>query len=154
MLLPHDFHVSRCEIVYRTATQSLEIVQHIYVDDLELALKEDFEGPIHLCTELEIDSAETLVKEYISQHFALSTGSGPIKLTFLGKETGDEPLGMWVYLEATNVTLTGELTISYNLLCEFFDDQKNIVSFQIDNNKKQMFLLDKNTPEIKIKIAR
>ena len=45
LVLPHEFHVSRCEITYRTETQSLEIIQHMYVDDLELALKEDFDGP-------------------------------------------------------------------------------------------------------------
>ncbi|RLD19278.1 MAG: hypothetical protein DRI69_08695 [Bacteroidetes bacterium] len=146
--------MSRCEITYRTETQSLEIVQHMYVDDLELALKQDFDGPIHLCTELEIDSAEVMVQKYVSQHFALTTESGQIDVTFLGKEVGDEPLGMWVYIEATDVTLSPELTISYDLLCEIFDDQKNIVSFQIDNNKKQMFLLDHNTPKIKIETGR
>lgn len=154
LVLPHEFHVSRCEITYRTETQSLEIIQHMYVDDLELALKKDFDGPIHLCTELEIDQAEALVTKYVAQHFALTIKSGPIALSFLGKEVGDEPLGMWVYIEATDVGLTPELTIRYDLLCELFDDQKNIVSFQIDNNKKQMFLLDQNTPEIKIDTAQ
>ena len=122
----------------------------MYVDDLELALKEDFDGPIHLCTELEIDQAEALVQKYVAEHFELTTVSGPVTLSFLGKEVGDEPLGMWVYIEATDVTLPSELTIRYDLLCEIFDDQKNIVSFQVDNNKKQMFLLDQSTPEIKI----
>ena len=140
--------------MYRTETQSLEIVQHMYVDDLELALKKDFDGPIHLCTELEIDTAEALVAKYISQHFALTTVSEPIALSFLGKEVGDEPLGMWVYIEAKKVSLAPELTIRFDLLCELFDDQKNIVSFQVDNNKKQMFLLDQSTPEITIDTAQ
>jgi len=140
--------------VYRTEAQSLEIVQHMYVDDLEQALKKDFDGPIHLCTELEIDLAEEMVEKYVSQHFALLTNNGPIALTFLGKEVGDEPMGMWVYIEAKGVALAPELTISYDLLCELFDDQKNIVSFQIDNNKKQMFLLDQNTPAIKISTSQ
>jgi hypothetical protein len=122
----------------------------MYVDDLELALKQDFEGPIHLCTELEVDTAEALVKQYIAQHFALKTDSGSIALSFLGKEVGDEPLGMWVYIEAADISLTEEVTIAYDLLCEIFPDQKNIVSFQVDNNKKQMFLLDRSTPEMTI----
>jgi uncharacterized protein DUF6702 len=122
----------------------------MYVDDLELALKKGFDGPIHLCTKLEIEQAEAMVKKYVLQHFALTTQTGPVELTFLGKEVGDEPLGMWVYIEATGIELSPELTISYDLLFEVFPDQKNIVSFQIDNNKKQMFLLDLNTPEITI----
>jgi len=122
----------------------------MYVDDLELALKKDFDGPIHLCTELEIDSAEAMVEEYVARHFALTIPSGSVSLSFLGKEVGDEPLGMWVYIEAKDVTLIKEMTIAYDLLCEIFDDQKNIVSFQIDNNKKQMFLLDQSSPSIVI----
>lgn len=148
--MPHEFHVSRCEIIYRSESQSLEIIQHLYADDFELALKSDFDGPIHLCTELEIDSAEAMVKKYVSKHFALKTESGPVDLVFLGKEVGDEPQSMWVYIEATDIQAPTELTITYDPLCEIFEDQKNIVSFQIDNNKKQMFLLDHNTREIQI----
>jgi len=122
----------------------------MYVDDLELAIKQEFNGPIHLCTELEVDTAEALVKQYIAQHFALKTDSDSIALSYLGKEVGDEPLGMWVYIEATDIVLVKEMTIKYDLLCEIFPDQKNIVSFQVDNNKKQMFLLDRSTPEITI----
>lgn len=153
-ILPHEFHVSRCEITYRTETQSLEIIQHIYVDDLELALKRDFEGPIHLCTELEIDQAEELVKQYISKHFSVTTSDGPVKLQFLGKEEGEELMAMWIYIEATGVSLTSELTITYDVLCDQFNDQKNILSFQIDNNKKEMFLLDKSAREVTIATNR
>ena len=144
----HDFHVSRCEIVYRSDSKSLEITMHMFADDVELALREVHPDPIHLGTELEVEGAATLLADYILEHFILLTAGEETDLTILGYEPGESNDAIWVYVEGTDVTLGNEMTVTYDLLLDVFGDQKNIVSYQRDNGRRQMFLLDRSEPEV------
>ena len=146
----HDFHVSRCEVVYRPATKSFEITQHMFVDDIELALREGHEGVLNLCTESEDEAADDLVKQYVDKHFSLEIAGTVHEGTYLGKEAGEDPMSMFVFIEIANVPEFQELTVSYDLLFEVFDDQKNILLFQVDREKPQMFLLDRGKPSVTI----
>ena len=144
----HEFHISRCEIVYRTATSSFEITHHMFADDVELRMREDHEGPLHLATEIEVPQADSLFSEYIVQNIRIAYGDKTVPLSYLGKEAGEGDAAMWVYVEAALTPLPDDLTIGVDLLLDTFNDQKNIVSFQIDNGRKQMFLLDRTEPEV------
>lgn len=144
----HEFHVSRCEIVFRSETGAFEITHHMFADDVELALREDYEGPLHLATELEVAEADSVFANYLMDRLALSFDDVDVPLHYLGKEAGEGDAAMWVYVEANLDELPEELTIVVELLLDTFNDQKNIVSFQVDNGRKQMFLLDRSEPSI------
>ncbi len=146
----HDFHVSRCEIVYRSESRSLEITQHMFADDVEVALLKHLERKeaFHLSTEIEKDGAEEALKPYLADRTAVSINGKQVALTYLGREPGEDNAAMWVYIEGTDCQPPTEVVIRYDLLCEIFSDQKNIVSFQIDNGEKKMFLMDRSNPEV------
>jgi hypothetical protein len=150
----HDFHVSRCEIVYRSETMSLEITQHMFADDVEVALLQLLERKeaFHLSTEIERDGAEEALKPYLADHTGVTINGKQIPLTYLGREPGEDNAAMWVYIEGVNCPVPLQVVIRYDLLCETFPDQKNIVSFQVDNGEKQMFLLDRSNPEVSFSI--
>lgn len=154
LALPHEFHISRCEIVYNSETQSLEVTHHLFADDVEKAIRSYLDEPIYLCTELETASADSLVEDYLSRHLVLSMSSKPVDMYFLGKEPGEDPTSMWVYIEAPEFSAQGKLRVELDVLCEVFSDQKNIVSFQVDNEKPEMFLLDDKTREVTIDLDR
>ena len=142
---PHDFHVSRCEIVYRTETSSLEVTFHMFADDVEQGIRMYRDTALHLGTEIEVDDAEKHFQDYLSDHFFVEAAGGrSIALNYLGKEAGEDQMALWAYIEGTGVNGADELVIGYDLLCEMFEDQKNIVSFQVDNARAEMFLLDGN----------
>lgn len=146
----HDFHLSRCDIVYRSETAVLEITQHIFIDDLELALKEYYSDPINLCTDFEIDDADQLVKTYVEDHLEITLDGQVLAVAYLGKEPADDPMAMWVYIEALNVPSFSSGEVRYDLLFEVHSDQKNILSFKRAGEKQQMFLLDEGTPSATI----
>jgi len=150
----HDFHVSRCEIVYRSESKSLEITQHMFADDVEVALLQllDRKEAFHLSTEIETDGAEEALKPYLADHTDISINGKQIPLTYLGREPGEDNAAMWVYIEGVNCPVPTEVVIRYDLLCEIFADQKNIVSFQLDNGEKKMFLMDRSNPEVSFKM--
>ena len=150
LFLSHDFHVSKCDITYRSQTHSLEIIHHVFIDDFESALMQDFDGILNLGSDKEVDEADALVEKYFLEHFSLSNSTGNIDLNYLGKEVADEPIAMWIYIEATGIEHTSDIDVRYDVLCELFSDQKNILSFRVDNGEKQMFLMDKDNYEAKI----
>lgn len=148
----HDFHVSRIEVVYRTESKSFEITQHMFADDVELALREIHDGPVHLSTEIEIEGAEALFRDYLTKHLEIEVDGKAIPLTYLGREPGEDNMAMWAYVEATDIVDLGQVRVFSDFLCEIFNDQKNILSFQVDNGSKQMFLLDRGAPDATIDV--
>lgn len=142
---PHDFHVSNTDIVYRTATSSLEITVHLFVDDVEIALDAYSDEPLYLCTDRERPEAVDLVEEYLRDKFQCLVESKTLEFTFLGKEQDDDLQSMWCYLEIEKVPLPHSLEIRNSLLTEVYDDQKNIVNIGIDSQKKQYLLFDDKT---------
>ena len=145
----HDFHVSRCEIVYRSESNSLEITQHMFADDVEIGLLKatGLSNPLHLSTELETHIADSVLQNYLAKCLEVVVDGKPIELRYLGREPGEDNAAMWVYIEGENCPPPGEMTIRYDALVEVFPDQKNILSFQKDNGDKKMFLLDRTNPE-------
>ena len=147
----HEFHVSRCEIVYRSESRSLEITQHMFADDVEQGLirAAGIKEPLHLSTELETSIADSVLQIYLASSLKVAVDGKPVELDYLGREPGEDNSAMWVYTEGSNCLLSGEVTIRYDILVEVFPDQKNILSFRKDNGDKRMFLMDRSNPEVK-----
>lgn len=154
LTVAHDFHVSRCEIVYRSESKSLEVTQHMFADDVEIALLRllGSEEALHLSTEIEKEGSEQALRSYLADRTEVSVNGTPVVLKYIGREPGDANAAMWVYIEAVNCPIPANVDIRYDLLCEVFPDQKNIVSFQVDNEQKQMFLIDRSTPEVSFSV--
>ena len=146
----HEFHLSRTEIVYRTETSSLEITQHLFADDVEEAIRLYRDTAIHLGTEIEVQGADGHVAEYLSSHFSISASGKEVELNYLGKEPGDDQMAMWVYIEGVGVQSGSDMTVRLDILCELFQDQKNILTFQVDGQKAEMFLMDQYKKEVTV----
>ena len=150
----HDFHVSRCEIVYRSQSKSLEITQHMFADDVEIALRKMLgsDESLHLSTELETEAAEPALQDYLNDRLGISVNGKPVDLDYLGREPGDDNAAMWVYVEGLECATPVNVSVRYDLLLETFSDQKNILSFQVDNGEKKMFLIDRANPEVSFEV--
>lgn len=145
--LLHEFHISKAEILYNTSEQALQITMHIYIDDLEDALKNQGVEKIHLCTELEDEQAEVYLEKYLRQQFKLQVNGQTVEYNFLGKEPSEDLQAVWCYMEVENIQHVEELFVSNGVLQELFDDQKNIVQVNMDKQNKGYFLFTKDKYE-------
>lgn len=148
----HDFHLSRCEITYRTETRSIEVIQQVFADDFEDALRALYGAPVFVNTEKEIPQADSIIVEYLNEHFTVEVGDKPLKYTYLGMEQASDPIALWLYIEIENVPAFESVEVKYDILCELFGDQRNIVVFQVDNTRKQMFITHKGNPGVTIEV--
>ena len=135
----HDFHLSKSEVYYNRINQSLEVSLHVFIDDLEVAMQKSGIDQTYIATSKEIENADSLISQYLNDHFSIAVDGRRIQFNFLGKEDSDDLLAIWCYLEGEEVTNPREIQIKNKLLVEVFDDQKNIVAFS--SEKKQEFLL-------------
>ena len=150
--LLHEFHVSKTEAHYKSEQSDLQVSVHIFIDDLELALKDFSDEPIHLLTQKELPQADSLIYGYLSSKIQFLADDKHLNLSYLGKEISNDFQGVWCYLECNNVMKPKLTSIKNNLLCELYDDQKNIVSLKVDNKTKAFHILDKDDQEMKAEL--
>lgn len=136
----HDFHVSKCLIDHRPEQQALQISLHIFLDDLELALEQRGHSQLRLCTPREAEQAETIMLEYLREHFQLRVNGQERAFRFVGKEVSDDLAAVWCYLEITDVPELQSLELTYRILFGTYADQKNIASLSVPGRKRGMML--------------
>jgi len=60
---------------------------------------------------------------------------------FIGKETSEDLVAMYCYLEVEDVQSVNEITISNDMLMDLFDDQINIVKLKSKSTGKRGFMM-------------
>jgi len=149
----HEFHLSKCEMVYSEEEQALQISMHIFIDDLEDALKERGHDSLYICTKKEHELAEFYIKDYLDDQFVIHTNDILHKSEFVGKEASSDFAAVWCYMEIPNFPLEGQVVITNQVLMDQFDDQKNITSIKLPGGIKEHYLfeVDDFTGELDLK---
>lgn len=145
----HDFHLSKCKIKYRTETKSWEISAHIFIDDLQEALKLKGVDISSVFEENESEIVEQAIYYYLLENVQVELNGQLLEAEWIGKELSEDLYAVWVYLEIPNQELFGALKIDNNILLELFDDQTNITVVELPNQKKK-FLTFQEDDEPKI----
>jgi hypothetical protein len=151
-LVLHDFHVSKCLVEYNEKTNSIEISIHLFIDDFEDGLKGIGSGNLFLCTEKEDQQSKEWIEKYLNAKFRIELDGKPVMYEYLGKETANDLMAFWCYMEIPNVETFSTLAIHNDLLTEIFSDQKNIVSVIGPQGKKELFLFQKGSGKQTLRI--
>ena len=139
----HEFHISKCSIEYNEKESALQLTLHLFIDDLEDALRLQGADKLFICTEKESDKAEEYIYKYIQQKLQISLDDKAVNYTFVGKEVSEDLVAVWCYLEVENIKPFSKLHVKNNTLLEAFEDQKNIISI-IGPKKRKGYLLFNN----------
>ena len=115
---------------YRPEQKALQISMHIFLDDLELALRERGHDKLFLCTQKEAAGANEAVEAYLRDEFQLTLNGELRDFKFVGKEISDDLAAVWCYLEVTDLPRLESLQLRYSVLMDTYDDQKNLASLE------------------------
>lgn len=149
----HDFHLSKCDIVYSAEEKALQVSLQLFIDDLELALGAVGHENLGICTNKEKDEAESIIHDYVTNHLSLSIDNGPVELLWVGKEVSDDLAGIWCYLEVYLEEPKSSIEVHNDLLVEVFKDQRNIVKLTYKPDQKAYFLFDQKEIEGTLNIS-
>jgi hypothetical protein len=149
LLFLHPIHISVSEINYSEKDKALQITSRIFIDDLELAIREQRKEP-----ELDITnpkgglSTNQLVMDYVKEHFKIKIDGKPAKFNFLAVETED--IAFVCYIEIENVKKVKTLEAFNDVITEVHEDQSNLVHVTYKGPIKSARLMrDKPTEEFK-----
>lgn len=140
----HEFHMSKGQIEYVAAEKALQITLHLFIDDLEEALRRGGASGLHLGTDREAARADEYLELYLKKHFSLSLNGQSISYTFIGKETSDDLSALWCYLLVEQADVPRQIKVRNDLLLDVFDDQKNILNVICPGGKRATLLFEKD----------
>lgn len=149
--MDHDLHLSKTEIRFNQETQSLEIVMHVFIDDLEIGIG-DTKGKLGLGTDREVIHADSIVSEYLLDNFSMLSNDNHLPVSYLGKEVSDDLMAFWVYMEVVEPPLADDILVRMTLFDDLYDDQKNIVDLKYDDGHREFALLRRGDTELKMSI--
>ena len=143
----HKYHIGKCLIDYNEQEKALQVSQFMFLDDLEMALRAQGADKLFLCTEKEVSKAEVYLERYLNQHLSFAINGKAQSYIFIGKESSEDLLGIWCYVEITGIEKLEKVQFRNDLLMDIYDDQKNVIIFKGPKNKEASFLFQKGKAE-------
>lgn len=144
----HPIHVSVTEVEFDEKEQALEIMMRVFIDDLELSLRNSLGQP-----ELDIlnpgkgRTTDRLISDYLKEHFKVSLDEKLQQTNYLGHEREAE--AFILYVEVKDVNRWKTITIFNDIIMATHNDQSNLVHVYVKDNVKSL-RLTRNTPSDKL----
>ena len=117
------FHTSTTNVEYENGT--LKITAKFFTDDLEKAVGASANSK---------DSFDARAKIYSQSKLIVNVNGANIPLTYVGYQTNDKSTR--VYLKADGITNIREVEVTNLMLVDTFQDQQNLVTFDINGVRK------------------
>ena len=139
----HPFHVSVLDAEFNQQKHALQISHRLFIDDLEVGLK-DFHNLEYIDTTEPEDPArlDSLISSYLQSKVFFVVNGKDAEFKYYGSELEGD--ARWCYYEISGIENLNKLEITNVALMDVFDDQQNIVHIKA-NDKIQSYKLDKRT---------
>jgi len=139
----HDIHFSKSFVYYSTDARTLQTVINVFTDDLENAIETKHEGlDLEIGTDNQHILADSLVGDYILNHFKFTNNHLNIPMNFIGFEYDYDIT--YLYLESETFDINAPNTLEISLFFEMFDDQENVVDYEGGILKQQLMFTSRD----------
>ena len=140
ILFLHPIHLSVSEINYSEKDKALQITSRIFLDDLELSIRNQRKQPdLDLLEPGPGLTTEQLISEYVIKHFSVKLDGKIQKLNFLGFEREDP--AVICYIEIENVKKFKTIDVKNEVIMETHDDQSNLIHVTYKGPVKSLRLM-------------
>ena len=139
----HKFYVSVTNVTYSKEEASIQIISRLFTDDLDNLLETRYGLKAQLNTPDESPQADAYIQRYFREKFELSIDGVPREYSFLGKRYENDLV--ICYIELADVGPAFEsIALRSDILTDLFEEQKNLVHFDILGKKKSFVLIREN----------
>lgn len=140
LLLFHPLHISVTEIEYNEQAEALQIISRIFVDDLEVAIREKTGVPdLDILNPEKGLTTQGLIADYLKDHLKVKLDSKQQQLNFLGYE--EENFAFICYIEIEKIKSFKVIEVENTVITETYDDQSNLVHVTYKGPIKSMRLM-------------
>lgn len=147
ILFLHPIHLSVSEINYSEKDKALQITSRIFLDDLELSIRNQRKQPdLDLLEPGPGLTTEQLISEYVIKHFSVKLDGKIQKLNFLGFEREDP--AVICYIEIENVKKFKTIEVKNEVIMETHDDQSNLIHVTYKGPVKSLRLMRSKSSDV------
>ena len=145
---PHPMHGSVTEIEFDEKDKALEIMMRVFIDDLELSIKNKLNQPgLDLMEPKNGKTLDEMTSDYLKANFKISLDGKPQQTVYLGHEREDDALIF--YIEVSKVKKFKTIQVQNTIITETHDDQNNLVNVTVRETVRSL-RLTRSTPVDKI----
>ena len=135
----HPIHVSIAEVEHNQQAKALQIILRIFVDDLELSVRNQLKEPeLDLLEPGNGRTTDQLVRAYLADKFLVKVDKKQARANYLGHEI--EGPALICYIEVEDVKKFNRLEITNRVILETHDDQSNLVNVNYQGKIKSLRL--------------
>ncbi|MEL0653265.1 DUF6702 family protein [Algibacter sp. TI.3.09] len=138
----HKYYISVTQVEYVKDKKAVQIISRVFIDDLENALRHNYDENITLDENKDSEAVNTYLEKYINTNLKVSINKQPATLQFVGKEYDGDIVRF--YLEVTEIQSINSVEVSNEMLFAVCPDQQNIVKTKINSKQKSFILTHKN----------
>jgi len=147
ILFLHPIHLSVSEINYSEKDKALQITSRIFLDDLELSIRNQRKQPdLDLLEPGPGLTTEQLISEYVIKRFLVKLDGKVQKLNFLGFEREDP--AVICYIEIENVKKFKTIEVKNEVIMETHDDQSNLIHVTYKGPVKSLRLMRDKSSDV------
>lgn len=141
----HKHYLSLTQLNYVEETKSLQVTTDLFVEDLEMVLRQRYSDDIRLDEGKTESASENGIKNYLNDKLVIWVNGDKIDLNFLGYEYKQDKIVC--YLEAENVPKISTFDVSNEVLLDVFPEQQNVVKLKIKELEKSFLLIRDSSKE-------
>ncbi len=147
LIFLHPIHLSVSEINYSDKDKALQITSRIFLDDLELSIRNQRKQPdLDLLEPGPGLTTEQLISEYVIKRFSVKLDGKAQKLNFLGFEREDP--AVICYIEIENVKKFKTIEVKNEVIMETHDDQSNLIHVTYKGPVKSLRLIRDKSADV------
>jgi hypothetical protein len=130
----HPFYLSVTNLKYNKKEAALQGTVKVFLNDFESALKKINQKTIDLIRIKDTADVNKKLIVYLKTHLSLKLNGKERSFNFIGFEQEDD--AFWMYIEFKKCETPKKIEINNSILYDFLSEQTNIVSVEVDVNKK------------------
>ncbi len=139
----HKFYLSVTQVRYSEKDDALQITTRLFIDDMNSVLTERYDIDARLGTNEETDVDVEYLEKYVRTKFTVSINGEQMDYTFLGKKYDTDVVICYLEVPKIDFPKVSNITIVNEILTDLFEEQQNVLHFNI-NGKKKSFVLIKS----------
>ena len=133
----HEFYVTTTNVVIKEEKKALQITCQLFIDDIELLLKQN-NPELTLYPDSDEKKIDLLLEETFKKVFRIKLDQEWVKHKFIGREYKSDILQCYIEIEI--LELPKIMSIQNTIFFNLFQDQQNILHFK-NGTKRKSFLL-------------
>lgn len=148
MLLPllaftavHKFYLSVTNVSYSEKSDALQVTTRFFIDDINTVIKERYGVDAAFGSEKESKIGQETLEKYVRAKFAITRNGEPVEYVILGKKYDTDVIVMYIEVLEIDLPSVTSIGIENEILTDVFEEQQNVVHFNISGKKKSFVLL-------------